>query len=162
MFPAHNRYLRIVEQANEFMELFIFYCYIKTTFIFVYLQSIEWPLKFPGEFVRMGLTQPKGVLLYGPPGCAKTTLVRALATSCHCSFVSVSGADLFSPFVGDSEKILSQVCLFIFLQVVKFTFEFAFRALRMNVILNNVTGFFFLLEKLYILTENLENIVKCK
>ncbi|KAF4017489.1 hypothetical protein G4228_008608 [Cervus hanglu yarkandensis] len=72
-------------------------------------QSIEWPLKFPREFVRMGLTQPKGVLLYGPPGCAKTTLVRALATSCHCSFVSVSGADLFSPFVGDSEKILSQV-----------------------------------------------------
>ncbi|KAM5242535.1 ATPase family gene 2 protein homolog B isoform 1-T1 [Hipposideros larvatus] len=72
-------------------------------------QSIEWPLKFPREFVRMGLTQPKGVLLYGPPGCAKTTLVRALATSCHCSFVSVNGADLFSPFVGDSEKVLSQV-----------------------------------------------------
>lgn len=72
-------------------------------------QSIEWPLKYPHEFVRMGLTQPKGLLLYGPPGCAKTTLVRALATSCHCSFVSVSGADLFSPFVGDSEKLLSQV-----------------------------------------------------
>ncbi|XP_075388026.1 ATPase family gene 2 protein homolog B [Tenrec ecaudatus] len=72
-------------------------------------QSVEWPLKFPREFVRMGLTQPKGVLLYGPPGCAKTTLVRALATSCRCSFVSVSGADLFSPFVGDSEKVLSQV-----------------------------------------------------
>ncbi|XP_049754133.1 ribosome biogenesis protein SPATA5L1 [Elephas maximus indicus] len=72
-------------------------------------QSVEWPLKFPREFVRMGLTQPKGVLLYGPPGCAKTTLVRALATSCRCSFVSVNGADLFSPFVGDSEKALSQV-----------------------------------------------------
>ncbi|XP_032337182.1 spermatogenesis-associated protein 5-like protein 1 isoform X6 [Camelus ferus] len=72
-------------------------------------QSIEWPLKFPRQFVRMGLTQPKGVLLYGPPGCAKTTLVRALATSCHCSFVSVSGADLFSSFVGDSENILSQL-----------------------------------------------------
>ncbi|XP_027780846.1 ATPase family gene 2 protein homolog B isoform X4 [Marmota flaviventris] len=72
-------------------------------------QSIEWPLKFPQDFIRMGLTQPKGLLLYGPPGCAKTTLVRALATSCHCSFVSVSGADLFSPFVGDSEKVLSQV-----------------------------------------------------
>ncbi|XP_029410038.1 spermatogenesis-associated protein 5-like protein 1 isoform X2 [Nannospalax galili] len=72
-------------------------------------QCVEWPLKFPQEFVRMGLTQPKGLLLYGPPGCAKTSLVRALATSCHCSFVSVSGADLFSPFVGDSEKALSQV-----------------------------------------------------
>ncbi|XP_038961818.1 ATPase family gene 2 protein homolog B isoform X1 [Rattus norvegicus] len=72
-------------------------------------QCVEWPLKFPQEFARMGLTQPKGLLLYGPPGCAKTTLVRALATSCHCSFVSVCGADLFSPFVGDSEKVLSQV-----------------------------------------------------
>ncbi|XP_021263613.1 spermatogenesis-associated protein 5-like protein 1 isoform X1 [Numida meleagris] len=72
-------------------------------------QSIEWPMKFPQAFARMGLSRPKGVLLYGPSGCAKTTLVRAVATSCHCSFLSVSGAELFSPYVGDSEKILSQV-----------------------------------------------------
>ncbi|XP_040426485.1 spermatogenesis-associated protein 5-like protein 1 isoform X1 [Cygnus olor] len=72
-------------------------------------QCIEWPMKFPHAFARMGLSHPKGVLLYGPSGCAKTTLVRAVATSCHCSFLSVSGADLFSPYVGDSEKILSQV-----------------------------------------------------
>ncbi|KAJ7311031.1 hypothetical protein JRQ81_006628 [Phrynocephalus forsythii] len=72
-------------------------------------QSIEWPIKFPEAFVRMGLARPKGILLYGPSGCAKTTLVKASATSCHCSFLSVSGADLFSPYVGDSEKLLSQV-----------------------------------------------------
>ncbi|NWX82582.1 SPA5L protein, partial [Nothoprocta pentlandii] len=72
-------------------------------------QSIEWPMKFPQAFSRMGLAHPKGILLYGPSGCAKTTLVKAVATSCHCSFLSVSGADLFSPYVGDSEKILSQV-----------------------------------------------------
>ncbi|XP_031443508.1 spermatogenesis-associated protein 5-like protein 1 [Phasianus colchicus] len=72
-------------------------------------QSVEWPMKFPQAFVRMGLARPKGVLLYGPSGCAKTTLVKAVATSCHCSFLSVSGAELFSPYVGDSEKILSQV-----------------------------------------------------
>ncbi|XP_069481039.1 ATPase family gene 2 protein homolog B [Ambystoma mexicanum] len=72
-------------------------------------QSIEWPMKFPHAFVRMGLALPKGILLYGPPGCAKTTLVKAAATSCHCSFLSVSGADLFSPYVGDSEKTLAQV-----------------------------------------------------
>ncbi|NXM27009.1 SPA5L protein, partial [Oxyruncus cristatus] len=72
-------------------------------------QSIEWPMKFPQAFARMGLSHPKGILLYGPSGCAKTTLVRAVATSCHCSFLSVSGADLFSPYVGDSEKVLSQV-----------------------------------------------------
>ncbi|XP_074956541.1 ATPase family gene 2 protein homolog B isoform X2 [Phalacrocorax aristotelis] len=72
-------------------------------------QSIEWPMKYPQAFARMGLSHPKGILLYGPSGCAKTTLVKAVATSCHCSFLSVSGADLFSPYVGDSEKILSQV-----------------------------------------------------
>uniref|UniRef100_A0A8C3E097 Uncharacterized protein n=1 Tax=Corvus moneduloides TaxID=1196302 RepID=A0A8C3E097_CORMO len=72
-------------------------------------QSIEWPMKFPEAFARMGLSHPKGILLYGPSGCAKTTLAKAVATSCHCSFLSVSGADLFSPYVGDSEKILSQV-----------------------------------------------------
>ncbi|NWQ63520.1 SPA5L protein, partial [Neopipo cinnamomea] len=72
-------------------------------------QSIEWPMKFPQAFARMGLSHPKGILLYGPSGCAKTTLVRAVATSCHCSFLSVSGADLFSLYVGDSERILSQV-----------------------------------------------------
>ncbi|XP_029431187.1 spermatogenesis-associated protein 5-like protein 1 [Rhinatrema bivittatum] len=72
-------------------------------------QSIEWPMKYPEAFVRMGLTPPRGILLYGPPGCAKTTLVRAAASSCHCSFLSLSGADLFSPYVGDSEKILAQV-----------------------------------------------------
>ncbi|NXX36339.1 SPA5L protein, partial [Nicator chloris] len=72
-------------------------------------QSIEWPMKFPEAFARMGLSHPKGILLYGPSGCAKTTLVKAVATSCHCSFLSVSGADLFSPYLGDSEKILSQV-----------------------------------------------------
>ncbi|XP_061103044.1 spermatogenesis-associated protein 5-like protein 1 [Conger conger] len=72
-------------------------------------QSIEWPMKFPEAFVRLGLSRPRGVLLYGPPGCAKTTLVKAAASSSHCAFLSVSGADLFSPFVGDSEKALAQL-----------------------------------------------------
>uniref|UniRef100_UPI003AAB1860 ATPase family gene 2 protein homolog B n=1 Tax=Centroberyx gerrardi TaxID=166262 RepID=UPI003AAB1860 len=72
-------------------------------------QSIEWPMKFPEAFVRLGLSRPRGVLLYGPPGCAKTTLVRAAAASSHCAFLSVSGADLYSPYVGDSEKALAQL-----------------------------------------------------
>lgn len=72
-------------------------------------KSIEWPMTHPEAFVRLGLCCPRGVLLYGPPGCAKTTLVRAVATSSHCAFLSVSGADLYSPYVGDSEKALAQV-----------------------------------------------------
>lgn len=72
-------------------------------------QSIEWPLQYPEAFGRLGLSRPRGVLLYGPPGCAKTSLVRAAASSSHCAFLTVSGADLYSPYVGDSEKALAQL-----------------------------------------------------
>ncbi|KAM8876548.1 ATPase family gene 2 protein homolog B [Synchiropus picturatus] len=72
-------------------------------------QSIEWPMMYPEAFTRLGLSRPRGVLLYGPPGCAKTTLVRAAASASHCTFLSVSGADLYSPYVGDSEKALAQL-----------------------------------------------------
>ncbi|XP_061526886.1 spermatogenesis-associated protein 5-like protein 1 [Phycodurus eques] len=72
-------------------------------------QSIEWPAMYPEAFSRLGLRRPRGVLLYGPPGCAKTTLVRAAASASNCTFLSVSGADLYSPYVGDSEKALSQL-----------------------------------------------------
>ncbi|XP_039651672.1 spermatogenesis-associated protein 5-like protein 1 isoform X1 [Perca fluviatilis] len=72
-------------------------------------QSIEWPMLYPEAFVRLGLRRPRGVLLYGPPGCAKTTLVKAAASSSHCAFLSVGGADLYSPYVGDSEKALAQL-----------------------------------------------------
>ncbi|XP_021179544.2 spermatogenesis-associated protein 5-like protein 1 [Fundulus heteroclitus] len=72
-------------------------------------QSIEWPMRYPEAFVRLGLRRPRGVLLYGPPGCAKTTLVKAAAASSRCAFLSVSGADLYSPYVGDSEKALAQL-----------------------------------------------------
>ncbi|KAL3866473.1 hypothetical protein ACJMK2_043768 [Sinanodonta woodiana] len=72
-------------------------------------QAVEWPLRHSEAFVRMGLPCPRGVLLYGPPGCSKTTLVRAAATACHATFLSLSGAQLYSPFVGDSEKMVSEV-----------------------------------------------------
>ncbi|XP_062860752.1 spermatogenesis-associated protein 5-like protein 1 [Trichomycterus rosablanca] len=72
-------------------------------------QSVEWPMKFPEAFVRMGVTRARGVLLYGPPGCAKTTLVKAAASSAHCSFLTLSGAEIFSPYVGDSERALAQL-----------------------------------------------------
>ncbi|XP_034049492.1 spermatogenesis-associated protein 5-like protein 1 [Thalassophryne amazonica] len=72
-------------------------------------QSIEWPMMYPEAFVRLGLCRPRGVLLYGPPGCAKTTLVRAAATTSHCAFLAVSVADLYSPYVGESEKALAQL-----------------------------------------------------
>ena len=56
----------------------------------------------------LDVKRPKGVLMYGPPGCGKTTLARAMASMSGASFFSISSATIFSPFVGDSEKLLSQ------------------------------------------------------
>ena len=72
-------------------------------------RSVEWPLKHPDAFGRLNVPRPKGVLIYGPPGCGKSLLVRAAATSCAASFFSISAAELFSPFVGDSEKMVSDL-----------------------------------------------------
>jgi SpoVK/Ycf46/Vps4 family AAA+-type ATPase len=75
----------------------------------VCLQVVEWPLRFPEAFRRMHLSAPGGVLLHGPPGCAKTTLVRAAATASRAAFFSLSGADVYSPYVGDAEKAVRWV-----------------------------------------------------
>ncbi|XP_076465171.1 ATPase family gene 2 protein homolog B-like isoform X2 [Babylonia areolata] len=71
-------------------------------------QAIEWPMLYPETFQALGLPLTKGVLLYGPPGCGKTTLVQAAATACHVTFLSLSCAQLYSPYVGDSEKKVSE------------------------------------------------------
>ena len=72
-------------------------------------RSIEWPLKYPEAFARLNIARPKGVLIYGPPGCGKSMLVRAAACSCAASFLSISAAELFSPYVGDSEKMVASL-----------------------------------------------------
>lgn len=66
-------------------------------------KCVEWPIRHREEFDRFGLRAPRGVLLYGPPGCAKTRLARALASESHASFWSVSTSQLISPYVGESE-----------------------------------------------------------
>ncbi|KAI9273575.1 P-loop containing nucleoside triphosphate hydrolase protein [Sporodiniella umbellata] len=69
-------------------------------------QAIEWPLMYKDSFKRLGLRAPRGILLYGPPGCSKTTLVKVIAASTNIAFLSINGAQLYSPFVGDSEKVV--------------------------------------------------------
>ncbi|KAG0225382.1 hypothetical protein BGW42_004452 [Actinomortierella wolfii] len=71
-------------------------------------QAVEWPILYRDTFKRLGLRAPRGILLYGPPGCSKTTLVKAIATTSGASFLSVNGAALYSSYMGDSEKILRQ------------------------------------------------------
>jgi SpoVK/Ycf46/Vps4 family AAA+-type ATPase len=70
-------------------------------------QAIEWPRTKRSAYNALGLTAPRGILLYGPPGCAKTTLARAAAGASGVSFLSLSPADVFaSSYVGEAEAIV--------------------------------------------------------
>ncbi|KAJ9651748.1 AAA+-type ATPase [Neophaeococcomyces mojaviensis] len=71
--------------------------------------AVEWPLKFPQELKSYGTAAKKGILLYGPPGCSKTMLVKALATESDFNFLAVKGAELISMYVGESERATREV-----------------------------------------------------
>jgi len=72
-------------------------------------ESVEWPLKNPDVFKRMGIKPPKGILLFGPPGCGKTLLARAVATESEANFISIKGPEVFSKWVGESERAIREV-----------------------------------------------------
>jgi transitional endoplasmic reticulum ATPase len=73
------------------------------------MESVEWPLKKPEVFKKMGIKPPRGILLYGPPGCGKTMLARAVATESEANFISIKGPEIFSKWVGESEKAIREV-----------------------------------------------------
>jgi len=72
-------------------------------------EAVEWPMKNPEMFIRLGIRPPKGVLLYGPPGCGKTLLARAVATESEANFITIKGPEVFSKWVGESEKAIREV-----------------------------------------------------
>ncbi|MEM3078856.1 MAG: CDC48 family AAA ATPase [Thermoproteota archaeon] len=72
-------------------------------------EAVELPIKKPEAFKRLGITPPKGILLYGPPGCGKTLLARAIATESEANFISIKGPEIFSKWVGESEKAVREV-----------------------------------------------------
>lgn len=72
-------------------------------------EMIELPLRYPEVFERLGIDAPKGVLLYGPPGCGKTLIARAIAHETEASFFSVSGPEIIHKFYGESEAHLRKI-----------------------------------------------------
>jgi transitional endoplasmic reticulum ATPase len=72
-------------------------------------EAVEWPLKNPEMFSRLGIRPPKGILLYGPPGCGKTLLAKAVATESEANFITIKGPEVFSKWVGESEKAIREV-----------------------------------------------------
>ena len=72
-------------------------------------ETIELPLRYPEVFERLGIDPPKGVLLYGPPGCGKTLVARAIAHETEAKFFSVSGPEVVHKFYGESEAHLRKI-----------------------------------------------------
>ena len=67
------------------------------------------PIRHPDLFASVGISSPAGVLLYGPPGCGKTLLAKAVANESHSNFISVKGPELLNKYVGESERAVRQV-----------------------------------------------------
>ncbi|RLJ09125.1 MAG: hypothetical protein DRP13_01160 [Candidatus Aenigmatarchaeota archaeon] len=72
-------------------------------------EIVEWPLKHPDSFKRLGIKPPKGILLYGPPGTGKTLLAKAVANESDANFISIKGPEVFSKWVGESEKHIREI-----------------------------------------------------
>ena len=67
-------------------------------------QAVEWPFKRPETFKKLGITPRKGLLMYGPPGCSKTMVAKALANESGLNFLAIKGPELLSKWVGESER----------------------------------------------------------
>lgn len=72
-------------------------------------EAVDWPLSHPQTFLNLGITPPKGLLLYGPPGCSKTLMAKALATETGMNFFAVKGPEVFNKYVGESERTIREI-----------------------------------------------------
>jgi len=72
-------------------------------------EMIEYPLRHPEVFEKLGIEPPKGVLLYGPPGTGKTLIAKAVATESQAKFYEISGPEIVSKYYGDSEEKLREI-----------------------------------------------------
>jgi transitional endoplasmic reticulum ATPase len=72
-------------------------------------EAVLWPLQYPDSFARLGVAAPRGVLVYGPPGCGKTFLLRALAGTGQLNVLGVKGAELLDKYVGESERAVREL-----------------------------------------------------
>lgn len=71
--------------------------------------SPQYPVEYPDKFLKFGMTPSRGVLFYGPPGCGKTLLAKAIANECQANFVSIKGPEMLTMWFGESEANVREV-----------------------------------------------------
>lgn len=89
---------------------------------------IQYPVEHPDKFLKFGMTPSKGVLFYGPPGCGKTLLAKAIANECQANFISIKGPELLTMWFGESEANVREIfdkvsCLFCPIRLKRNIFE---------------------------------------
>ncbi|MGI5990967.1 MAG: CDC48 family AAA ATPase [Methanosarcina sp.] len=72
------------------------------------IEAVEWPIRNPEKFIQMGIKAPRGILLYGPPGTGKTLIAQAVSKESNANFISVKGPEMFSKWLGESEKAIRE------------------------------------------------------
>jgi transitional endoplasmic reticulum ATPase len=72
-------------------------------------ETVQYPVEHPEKFLKFGMNPSKGVLLYGPPGCGKTLLAKAIANECQANFISIKGPELLTMWFGESEANVRDV-----------------------------------------------------
>jgi len=72
-------------------------------------ETVQYPVEFPEKFQKFGMSPSKGVLFYGPPGCGKTLLAKAIANECQANFISIKGPELLTMWFGESEANVREV-----------------------------------------------------
>jgi len=76
---------------------------------FIVVMSWQYPVEHPDKFLKFGMTPSRGVLFYGPPGCGKTLLAKAIANECQANFISIKGPEMLTMWFGESEANVREV-----------------------------------------------------